>query len=327
MKSIAELVSIALLSGLLASCASEQRTTVNSDRIVTNPIDLNYRFQPNEESRREAADPVLEYFKGYYYMFASKSGGYWRSEDLAKWEYIPCTTIPTMEDYAPTILVYGDTLYFTASSGNTRIYKNAHPEKDTWEEVDTKFEYPQHDPAFFKDDDGRVYLYWGCSDVDPIMGVEVDPKDGFRAIGEPKALIHHNCDKYGWEVPGKNNEESRQGWNEGPCVLKHNGRYYLQYAAPGTQYRIYGDGNYVGDNPLGPFEYVEDNPFSFKPGGFIGGAGHGHTFKDKYGNYWHVASTGSNVVWDYSRWLFLINTVCMRLLLLQTIPSVFLTGK
>ena len=21
------------------------------------------------------------------------------------------------------------------------------------------------------------------------------------AIGEPKALIHHNCDKYGWEVP------------------------------------------------------------------------------------------------------------------------------
>ena len=50
MKSIAELVSIALLSGLLASCASEQRTTVNSDRIVTNPIDLNYRFQPNDES-------------------------------------------------------------------------------------------------------------------------------------------------------------------------------------------------------------------------------------------------------------------------------------
>lgn len=44
MKSIAELVSIALLSGLLASCASEQRTTVNSDRIVTNPIDLNYSF-------------------------------------------------------------------------------------------------------------------------------------------------------------------------------------------------------------------------------------------------------------------------------------------
>jgi len=87
---------------------------------IRDSIDLNYRFQPNEESRREAADPVLEYFKGYYYMFASKSGGYWRSEDLAKWEYIPCTTIPTMEDYAPTILVYGDMT--RAANGDTKTF-------------------------------------------------------------------------------------------------------------------------------------------------------------------------------------------------------------
>ena len=89
MKNIAKLMSIALVSGLIVSCASTEQKIVQNERIVTNPIDLNYRFQPNEESRREAADPVLEYFKGYYYMFASKSGGYWRSEDLAKWEYIP----------------------------------------------------------------------------------------------------------------------------------------------------------------------------------------------------------------------------------------------
>lgn len=311
MKKLTHLLSIALATGLLASCAPKEQSAVeDTARIVTNPINLNYRFQPgDEEARREAADPVLEYFKGYYYMFASKSGGYWRSPDLAEWEYIPCTTIPTMEDYAPTILAYGDTLYFTASSGNTRIYKNAHPEKDDWQEVHTKFEYPQHDPAFYKDDDGRVYFYWGCSDVDPIMGVEVDPKDGFRAIGEPRVLITHQCEKYGWEVPGKNNEEPRQGWNEGPCVLKHNGRYYLQYAAPGTQYRVYGDGNYVGDNPLGPFEYVEDNPFCFKPGGFIGGAGHGHTFKDKYGNYWHVASMTISVRHTFERRLGLFPVV------------------
>jgi len=258
--------------------------------VVTNPINLNYRFQPDSPSRREAADPVIEYFKGYYYLFASKSGGYWQSKDLAEWTYIPCKTIATMEDYAPAVLTLGDTLYFTASSGNTKIYKNSHPEVDHWELVDTKFMYNQHDPAFYKDDDGKVYFYWGCSDVDPIMGVEVDPKKGFQPIGKPKALIEHHGDKFGWEVPGNNNQELRQGWNEGPCMIKYNGRYYLQYAAPGTQYRIYGDGIYVGDNPLGPFQYLEDNPFSFKPGGFIGGAGHGYTFKDKYGNYWHVAS-------------------------------------
>lgn len=288
MKRVVSLLMASVLAGCIVSCSSEKQ--MPQHRIVTNPINLNYRFQPKDESRREAADPVLEYFKGYYYLFASKSGGYWRSEDLADWEYIPCTTIPTLEDYAPTILPVGDTLYFTTSSGKTQIFKNAHPEKDAWELVDTKLTYRLHDPAFYRDNNGKVYMYWGCSDKDPIMGVEVDPKDGFRAIGEAKALIEHHGDKYGWKVPGKNNEEQRQGYNEGPCMLKYEGRYYLQYAAPGTQYRVYGDGIYVGDNPLGPFEYMEDNPFSFKPGGFIGGAGHGHTFQDKYGNYWHVAS-------------------------------------
>ncbi len=81
----------------------------------------------------------------------------------------------------------------------------------------------------------------------------------------PKPLIKHRCDEFGWEVPGKNNEEPRQGWNEGPCVLKHNGRYYLQYAAPGTQYRIYGDGNYVGDNPLAPLKLWKITPSPSNP--------------------------------------------------------------
>lgn len=276
---------------LSATSLAQQR----GNGIVTNPIDLNYQFQPkdNDPARREAADPVAEYFKGYYYLFASKSSGYWRSPDLVKWEYIPCTSIPIINDYAPTILPLGDTLYFTSSSdaNETRIFKTTTPEKgDSWEEIDCKLDCHQHDPAFFLDDDGRVYFYWGCHDVEPIYGFEVDPNDGFRAKGEPVKLIDHHVDLYGWEQPGVNNEEPRNGWNEGPAMLKYKGKYYLQYAGPGTQYRIYADGIYVGDSPLGPFTYVEDNPFCIKPGGFIGAAGHGHTFKDRYGNYWHVAS-------------------------------------
>ncbi len=258
--------------------------------IVSNPINLNYRFQPGDPSRREAADPVCEYFKGKYYLFASKSGGYWSSPDLKTWNYIPCKTISTIEYYAPTILIYGDSLYFLASGNQPRIFKTANPDVDNWEEIDTKFSYGNTDPSFYHDDDGRVYLYWGCSDKDPIVGVEVDPKDGFKALGNPDTLIYHNTEKYGWEIPGVANEEPRTGWNEGPCMTKYNGKYYLQYAAPGTEYRIYGDGIYIGENPLGPFTYAEYSPFCFKPGGFIGGAGHGHTFQDKYGNYWHVAS-------------------------------------
>ena len=116
-------------------------------------------------------------------------------------------------------------------------------------------------------------------------------------------------------------------------MLKYEGRYYLQYAAPGTQYRIYGDGIYVGDTPLGPFEYVEDNPFSFKPGGFIGGAGHGHTFQDKYGNYWHVASMSISVRHMFERrlGLFPVAVSSRNGIYAHTVwsdyPSIFLTGK
>lgn len=268
--------------------------SAQNEHIVSNPINLNYRFRPADKDmpRREAADPVCEYFKGKYYLFASKSGGYWSSPDLSEWTYIPCKTITTIEHYAPAILVMDDAMYFMSST-EPKIFKSTNPDIDNWVEIGSKFEFQiagTVDPAFFQDDDGRVYIYWGCSDKEPIIGVEVDPKNGFKVIGEAKILIEHHQDKYGWEVRGENNDSGKPGYNEGPCIIKHKGRYYLQYASPGTEVRVYGDGIYVSDNPLGPYTYEESSPFSFKPGGFIAGAGHGHTFKDKYGNYWHVAT-------------------------------------
>ncbi|WP_302847048.1 hypothetical protein [Bacteroides ovatus] len=37
-------------------------------QIVTNPMNLNYRFQSNEVSHRVVVNLVLEYFKGFYYL-------------------------------------------------------------------------------------------------------------------------------------------------------------------------------------------------------------------------------------------------------------------
>ena len=73
-------------------------------------------------------------------------------------------------------------------------------------------------------------------------------------------------------------------------MTKHNNKYYLQYGAPGTEFSGYADGVVVGDSPLGPFTPQSD-PLSFKPGGFATGAGHGATFKDLNGNYWHVSTS------------------------------------
>lgn len=44
MKNIVKLIGITLVSGLFVSCASTEQKKVHNERIVTNPIDLNYRF-------------------------------------------------------------------------------------------------------------------------------------------------------------------------------------------------------------------------------------------------------------------------------------------
>lgn len=293
-----------LVAGLLIVCCTTPQT--NPNRIVTNPIDLNYAFHtpdnPSDTSQkrsgvREAADPVCVLFKGNYYLFASKSNGYWSSSDMQNWVFIETDVLP-LEQYAPTSMEYDGELYWMTSDINC-LYKTATPEDgSSWQLVtDHLTPFPDrpdvagHDPDIFADEDNRVYLFWGCSNVDNIYGIELDPKNNFASIGGPEVLITHNKDIYGWERRGDLNDIEEEGWNEGPSMIKHNGRYYLQYASPGTQFDSYGDGLYVSDSPLGPYTHIEASPMSIKPGGWMTGAGHGDTFEDKYGNLWHVAST------------------------------------
>ena len=82
---------------------------------------------------------------------------------------------------------------------------------------------------------------------------------------------------------------------------KHNGKYYLQYACPGAQFNTYSDGVYVADSPLGDFTLAENNPYSYKPGGFLPGAGHGSTMEDRQGNLWHTATMRISVNHDFER--------------------------
>lgn len=269
-----------------------------TDRVVTNPVDLNYSFHDGKvDGAREAADPVVQIYKGRYYLFPSMSKGYWSSDDMQHWKYIPCNVLPIYL-YAPTVMVYKDELYWMVSDIN-RLYKTVDPENgEAWQLVtDRLTPYPDdpgrtgHDPDIFPDDDGRVYLYWGCSDVEDIMGIELDPENQFASIGKETVLITHREAEFGWEQRGDRNERAEPGYNEGPNIFKHDGKYYLHYASPGTEFESYGDGLYVSDKPLGPYTHAEYSPVSVKPGGWMTGAGHGDTFQDKYGNWWHVGST------------------------------------
>jgi xylan 1,4-beta-xylosidase len=272
---------------------------------ICNPLNLSYRFRPetDELSRREAADPTVVYFKGSYYLFASKTGGYWWSDDLKDWCLVETNQIPT-EAYAPTAIAIGDTMYFLASSSSTYypFLKSADPKSGKWEVVRDSFPFPMIDPAFFLDDDNHLYLYWGCSDSEPIYGVQLDMLMNFEPIGEPLPLTWARTMQYGWENPGDYNELTRQApWIEGAWVTKHNDKYYLQYSGPGTEYKSYADAVYVSNHPLGPYRLQEHNPFSLKPGGFACGAGHGSTFHDVYGNIWYVGTITISVKHTFER--------------------------
>ncbi|MGD8782754.1 MAG: family 43 glycosylhydrolase [Ignavibacteria bacterium] len=275
----------------LIGCRPKSQSENVKLKTFCNPINLSYRFSLDEPSRREAADPTIVWFKDRYFLFASKSGGYWHSQDLINWTLIETDEI-RVEDYAPTAIAISDTLYFLASSREQNtIYKSTNPVSGKWRIAREKIEVPVWDPAFFLDDDNRLYLYWGCSNENPLYGVELDYKNNFSFIGEPVELKHANPEQYGWEVPGDYNTLVNQSpWIEGTWMNKHNGKYYLQYSGPGTEFKSYSDGVYISDNPLGPFSLQPHNPFAYKPEGFAAGAGHGSTFTDMYGNYWHIGT-------------------------------------
>ena len=269
---------------LLSLKISAQKKTEQD--IFCNPLNLNYRYQLDLPSRREAADPSLVLFKDKYYLFASKSGGYWVSDNLMKWSFVTTADLP-VEDYAPTALVMNNAMYLMAL--DRRIYKSNDPMTGHWKVVKDSFDMYAGDPCLFLDDDGRLYLYHGVTNSKPIRGIELD-KLSFNPIGEEKNLIIGNPKIYGWERTGNYNTETKKPFLEGAWMTKRNGRYYLQYATPGTQYKSYSDGLYIAESPLGPFKVAENNPFSYKPEGFICSAGHGSTFQDKFGNYWHIVS-------------------------------------
>jgi xylan 1,4-beta-xylosidase len=276
---------------ILASCSGEM---VEKEKTFCNPLDLNYRFQFTDSiSYREAADPSMVRYKGKFILFASHSGGYWYSDDMHEWSYLAVNSLP-IEDYAPDAIVINDTVYYTASAAVRKpFYYTTDPLSDNWKPMIDTLPFAVWDPNFFRDDDGKIYLYWGCSNFEPIYGVRLNAK--MQATTEPEIFIKHNQDKYGWEVPGELNELNRNGWNEGAWMTKYDNRYYLQYAAPGTEFKTYADGVYTSDSPLGPFSYETYSPFSYKPGGFAGGAGHSSTFQDNYGNYWHISTMSISI--------------------------------
>lgn len=297
---------VALTFFIIQHSAAQQKT-------FCNPINIDYGYTPipnfSEQGRHRAtADPVITLFKGNYYLFSTNQWGYWYSTDMLHWNFVSRKFLkPYHHVYdelcAPAVCAMGDTLLVIGSTytQDFPLWMSKNPTKDDWKEAVDSFKVGAWDPGLFADDDGRLYIYFGSSNTYPTYGQEIDRKT-FQPIGERKELLKLHPEIHGWERFGENGDNTfLNPFIEGSEMDKHNGKYYLQYGAPGTEFSGYGDGVYVSDHPLGPFTYQSHNPFSYKPGGFARGAGHGATFQDKLGNWWHVSTIVVNTKNNFER--------------------------
>ena len=293
----------------VGSLHAQYRTTT-----YCNPLNLDYTYPFHNshlgKSYRSGADPAVVEFRGEYYMFVTRSWGYWHSKDLLNWDFITPEKWYFEGCNAPAAHNYKDSVLYVCGnpSGAMSILYTDNPKRGDWKAVPSVL-HDLQDPALFIDDDERAYMYWGSSNRWPIRGKELDMKNKFLPIAKkPDSLLFLRPDIHGGERFGENHTSDIKPFIEGAWMTKHNGKYYLQYAAPGTQFNVYGDGVYVGKSPLGPFEYAAHNPFCYKLGGFATGAGHGSTVCGPGGIYWHFGTIHLSINYKFERRLCMFPT-------------------
>ena len=234
----------------------------------------------------DVADPVVIRHDGVYYLFATGAMA-WVSPDLVNWAYHPVSLPEGREAVAPHVAEYGGRFYLC---GNTKdLFRSLHP-LGPWEFIgEFKDERGRtrglFDAMMFVDDDDRVYMYFSGGAADGIYGVELVQNDLRRFKSAPTHFFRFEP-SHEWERSGDFNEHIRTSWIEAPWMTKHNGTYYLQYSAPGTEWKTYAVGYYTSSNPLGPFRYYPGSPILVHNRGLINGVGHHCVIDAPDGSLW-----------------------------------------
>lgn len=238
-----------------------------------NPLNIDYTYMiynsDKDISYRSGADPAVVRFRGEYYMFVTRSNGYWHSKDLLDWDFIAPKDWYPQGSNAPAAHNYKDSvLYVTGDpSGSMSILYSDNPKSGEWKATPAILHNLQ-DPDLFIDDDGKAYMFWGSSNVYPIRGMELDKNHRFLPKGEVKELFNLDMPRHGWERFGENHSDTvLGGYIEGPWLTKHNGKYYMQYGAPGTEFNVYADGVYVSRSSDGALHLSEAQSRVIQTGG------------------------------------------------------------
>src|SRR5215210_4233458 len=183
-------------------------------RTYCNPINIDYGYTPIPNfsewgHHRATADPVIVNYKGDYYLFSTNQWGYWWSNDMLKWNFISRKFLrPWNEGYdelcAPAVGIIGDTMIVFGSTYTSQftIWMSTNPKANEWKPLVDSFAIGGWDPAFFTDDDGRLYMYNGSSNRYPMYGVELDRKT-MQPLGTRREMYMLESWRYGWQRFGE----------------------------------------------------------------------------------------------------------------------------
>lgn len=246
-------------------------------------------------SIRRIGDPFMLYddVTARYYLYCT-GGKYqcWSSDTLEHWTahgdsyLVTEKSFGTVNYWAPEVYKRGDTYYMVYSAARMLGEQKRHsigiaasksptgPFTDLYDRPLFAPDYSVIDASLLFDDDGRVYLYYSrdCSEnyvdgkrVSQTCAIEV-ASDFSATVGEPVLLATPTSP---WELLSGNTL-----WNEGPCVFKRNGVYYLLFTANYYASVHYCVGYATSLSPLGPFIKAAENPIVVGDGVYTSGTGH-----------------------------------------------------
>jgi xylan 1,4-beta-xylosidase len=310
---------LAPLAALHAADASSKTSAPDQPRTFCNPLPIpNYpvglharkvtKGQPDtamlwilghQEQFRELGDPTALWHEGKWYLYPSVDMA-WVSEDNgATWQHHPLNVRDL--GYSPTVVRHRGR--FLLAANGPAVYASSSP-LGPFEKIGDFSVPPSYkvaDKMLFSDDDGRLYLYFGCSAAGGIWGMELDAADPAKALSEPIELITFNPRERLWEAHGEWNQNPNKSWIEGSWMLKRNGRYYLTYTAAGTEFRTYAMGCFVGSSPLGPFTPQKRNPILRTTDGLVTGSGAGSIVAGPDDQLWAFYTIRAGVVHIFER--------------------------
>ena len=124
-------------------------------------------------------------------------------------------------------------------------------------------------------DKGKPYIFWVRFQPYGIWVAELSSDMSTVKIESAKLVLK----------PEPNTWEHVQAYvSEGPCVILHEGKYYLTYSCNDYQSQDYAVGFAVSDYVMGPYVRYEGNPILHRHLGYVG-TGHHSLFKRGNGYY------------------------------------------